>query len=81
MDNSENPKIGYKIKTRNGYCILSPETAFAIYMENLIGLYEEKMGKKTDVIILRNQDTVFSECQKEAILNVSKTIEKDIIFV
>uniref|UniRef100_A0A914Q9P0 Uncharacterized protein n=1 Tax=Panagrolaimus davidi TaxID=227884 RepID=A0A914Q9P0_9BILA len=80
MDESDDPKIGYKVKTIEGYKIISPEMALTIYLQKLINIYEKHIGKNVDEIRIRLMDTVLTKIQKEAFENAAKRLKKSILF-
>uniref|UniRef100_A0AC35GL82 Uncharacterized protein n=1 Tax=Panagrolaimus sp. PS1159 TaxID=55785 RepID=A0AC35GL82_9BILA len=80
MDESDDPKIGYKVKTFEGYKIISPEMALTIYLQKLINIYEKRIGKNVDEIRICMMDTVLTEILKEAFENAAKRLKKSIVF-
>uniref|UniRef100_A0AC34GNU4 Uncharacterized protein n=1 Tax=Panagrolaimus sp. ES5 TaxID=591445 RepID=A0AC34GNU4_9BILA len=81
MDNSDDPKIGFKIKTNQGFKIITPEMAVTIFLQKLIAIYEKHAGKSVDEIQFRLlNDTVLTETQKEAFKNAAKRLKKFLVF-
>uniref|UniRef100_A0A914YCS0 Uncharacterized protein n=1 Tax=Panagrolaimus superbus TaxID=310955 RepID=A0A914YCS0_9BILA len=80
MDNSDDPKLGYKVLTSKGeYQIISPEIAMKCFLQKLIFLYEKYCGKNVDEIKLVSE-SAFSNAQKECILEIGKKLKKEFIF-
>uniref|UniRef100_A0AC35G3M2 Uncharacterized protein n=1 Tax=Panagrolaimus sp. PS1159 TaxID=55785 RepID=A0AC35G3M2_9BILA len=78
MDESDDPQIGFKVKTFEGYKIISPEMALTIYLQKLINIYEKHVGKNADEI--RVLDTVLTGIQKDAFVNAAKRLKKIAVF-
>lgn len=81
MDASDDPKLGYKVKTTQGYQIISPEMAFTIFLQKLINIYQKYTGKNAEVVKFRLIDIVLTEEQKEAIIDIGNQLKKDISFL
>uniref|UniRef100_A0AC34GNR1 Uncharacterized protein n=1 Tax=Panagrolaimus sp. ES5 TaxID=591445 RepID=A0AC34GNR1_9BILA len=80
MDNSEDPKIGSKVKTLNGFKIISPEMALAIFVQKLVAMFEKHTNKEVLKIKFRPTEGILTRLQKKGIKVTAEFIKKDLVY-
>uniref|UniRef100_A0AC34GNN0 Uncharacterized protein n=1 Tax=Panagrolaimus sp. ES5 TaxID=591445 RepID=A0AC34GNN0_9BILA len=81
MDNSDDPKLGFKIKTIKGFQIISPEMALTIFLKKLVGIYENFTKQEITKIELRRFGNKLSSAQINALKFAESKLKKEVIYL
>uniref|UniRef100_A0A914ZFH5 DUF4325 domain-containing protein n=1 Tax=Panagrolaimus superbus TaxID=310955 RepID=A0A914ZFH5_9BILA len=81
MDNTENPKLGFKVKTVKGLQIISPEMALTIFLQKIIGIFENFTNQEVTKVELRHFGSKLSPAQISALKFVESMLKKEVIYL